>query len=204
MTGRALVEVDVQKDFCEGGSLGVKGGNDVAVAVAEVVRERDYAFVVATQDWHVDPGDHFSDHPDFMATWPAHCRAGTPGAELHSELPLDRIDATFRKGEHAAAYSGFEGTTAADPKRRTGRPDPDARVPLADWLRDHGVTELDVVGIATDHCVRATALDAVAAGFRTRVLLGLTAGVARETTDRALEELRAAGADLVGQPVVRS
>jgi nicotinamidase/pyrazinamidase len=198
MTARALIVVDVQQDFCEGGSLGVKGGNDVAVALAEVVRERDYAFVVATQDWHVDPGDHFSDNPDFVTTWPAHCRAGTPGAELHPELPLDRIDATFRKGEHAAAYSGFEGTTASDSKKQT-----DTRIGLADWLRDHGVTELDVVGIATDHCVRATALDAVAAGFRTRVLLGLTAGVAKASTDRALAELRAAGADLVGQPVVR-
>jgi nicotinamidase/pyrazinamidase len=199
MTGRALVVVDVQRDFCEGGSLGVGGGNDVAVAVAEVVRERDYACVVATQDWHVDPGDHFSDTPDFVSTWPAHCRAGTPGAELHAELPLDRIDATFRKGEHAAAYSGFEGTTGADPKRQT-----EARVGLAAWLRDHGITEVDVVGIATDHCVRATALDAVAAGFRTRVLLGLTAGVARASTDRALQDLRAAGAELVGVPVVRS
>jgi nicotinamidase/pyrazinamidase len=199
MTGRALVVVDVQQDFCEGGSLAVGGGNDVAVAVAEVVRERDYSFVVATQDWHVDPGDHFSETPDFVTTWPAHCRAGTPGAELHSELPLDRIDATFRKGEHAAAYSGFEGTTPSDSKRQT-----DAPVGLAAWLRDRGITEVDVVGIATDHCVRATALDAVAAGFRTRVLLGLTAGVAKASTDRALQELRAAGAELVGLPVVRS
>jgi nicotinamidase/pyrazinamidase len=93
---------------------------------------------------------------------------------------------------------------ARPPRTRSGGPAARTRTPLADWLRDHGVTELDVVGIATDHCVRATALDAVAAGFRTRVLLGLTAGVARETTDRALEELRTAGADLVGQPVVRS
>jgi nicotinamidase/pyrazinamidase len=204
MTGRALVVVDVQQDFCEGGSLGVGGGNDVAVAVAEVVRERDYSFVVATQDWHVDPGDHFSDTPDFVKTWPAHCRAGTPGAELHPELPLDRIDATFRKGEHAAAYSGFEGTTGFEAKGSADRTDPAARVGLADWLRDRGITEVDVVGIATDHCVRATALDALAAGFRTRVLLGLTAGVARATTDRALQELRAAGAELVGLPVVRS
>jgi nicotinamidase/pyrazinamidase len=198
MTARALVVVDVQQDFCEGGSLGVAGGNDVAVAVAEVVRERDYHFVVATQDWHVDPGDHFSDTPDYVQTWPPHCRAGTPGALLHSELPLDRIDATFRKGAHAAAYSGFEGTTTS------GASDPDAGVGLADWLRDRGVTEIDVVGIATDHCVRATALDALANGFRTRVLLGLTAGVARETTERALRELREAGAELVGQPVVRT
>jgi nicotinamidase/pyrazinamidase len=195
MTGRALVVVDLQLDFCEGGSLGVGGGNDVAAAVAELVREQDYACVAATQDWHVDPGDHFSAAPDFVRTWPEHCRAGTPGATLHPDLPLDRIDAVFRKGEHAAAYSGFEGTTGAD----RGEP-----IDLAGWLRSRGITAVDVVGIATDHCVRATALDAVAEGFDTRVLLGLTAGVARDSTDRALEQLRAAGADLVGMPLVRS
>jgi nicotinamidase/pyrazinamidase len=194
MTRRALVVVDLQLDFCEGGSLGVGGGNDVATAVGELVRERDYACVAATQDWHVDPGDHFSASPDFVHTWPEHCRAGTPGAALHPDLPLDRIDAVFRKGEHAAAYSGFEGTTG----------DPGQRVDLAGWLRDRGVTAVDVVGIATDHCVRATALDAVTEGFDTRVLLGLTAGVARDSTDRALEQLRVAGAELVGMPLVRS
>ena len=195
MTGRALVVVDVQPDFCEGGALGVGGGNVVAEAVAEVVRERDYPWIVATQDWHVDPGDHFSESPDFVSSWPAHCRAGSPGAALHPALQLDRIDATFRKGEHAAAYSGFEGTTSNARGSQVG---------LAEWLRERGVTEVDVVGIATDHCVRATALDAVTEGFRTRVLLGLTAGVARESTERALVELRAAGAELIGQPVVRS
>jgi nicotinamidase/pyrazinamidase len=195
MTGRALVVVDLQLDFCEGGSLGVGGGNDVAAAVAELVREQDYACVAATQDWHVDPGDHFSAAPDFVRTWPEHCRAGTPGATLHPDLPLDRIDAVFRKGEHAAAYSGFEGTTGADR---------DEAIDLAGWLRGRGITAVDVVGIATDHCVRATALDAVTEGFDTRVLLGLTAGVARDSTDRALEQLRAAGADLVGMPLVRS
>ena len=171
------------------------GGNVVAEAVAEVVRERDYPWIVATQDWHVDPGDHFSESPDFVSSWPAHCRAGSPGAALHPALQLDRIDATFRKGEHAAAYSGFEGTTSNARGSQVG---------LAEWLRERGVTEVDVVGIATDHCVRATALDAVTEGFRTRVLLGLTAGVARESTERALVELRAAGAELIGQPVVRS
>ena len=194
MTRRALVVVDLQLDFCEGGSLGVGGGNDVATAVGELVREQDYACVAATQDWHVDPGDHFSASPDFVHTWPEHCRAGTPGAALHPDLPLDRIDAVFRKGEHAAAYSGFEGTTG----------DPGKGVDLAGWLRGRGVTAVDVVGIATDHCVRATALDAVTEGFDTRVLLGLTAGVARDSTDRALEQLRAAGAELVGMPLVRS
>jgi nicotinamidase/pyrazinamidase len=200
MTARALLVVDVQPDFCEGGSLGVGGGNDVASAVGELVREQDYACVAATQDWHVDPGSHFSDSPDFVDSWPPHCRAGSPGAALHPALPRDRIDAVFRKGEHAAAYSGFEGTTRVE--GTTG--DEQTPLPLAEWLRRRGVTAVDVVGIATDHCVRATALDAVAAGFETRVLLGLTAGVARESTDRALEQLRAAGAELVGAPVLRS
>jgi nicotinamidase/pyrazinamidase len=202
VTERALVVVDVQLDFCEGGSLGVPGGNDVAAALADLIGSGRYASVVATQDWHVDPGDHFSASPDYVATWPRHCRAGTPGAQLHPALPTDRIDATFRKGQHAAAYSGFEGST-----RTPATPaDPAAGADngLADWLRAWGIDELDVAGIATDHCVRATALDAVRAGFRTRVLLDLTAGVARDTTDRALDELRAAGAELVGSPVVRS
>ena len=194
-TPEALVVVDVQYDFCEGGSLAVAGGNDVAAAIADLVRSGRYRHVVATQDWHVDPGAHFSDHPDYVDTWPRHCAAQTHGAELHEALPRERLDALFRKGAHAAAYSGFEGTTQEPGGRRTG---------LADWLRERGVESVDVVGIATDHCVRATALDAVAAGFATRVLLDRTAGVAEQTTGRALEELRAAGVTLEGEPVVRA
>jgi nicotinamidase/pyrazinamidase len=190
----ALVVVDVQNDFCEGGSLAVSGGADVASAVAELVREGGYRQVVATQDWHVDPGDHFSDAPDFVSTWPRHCTADTHGADLHAAVPRELLDAVFRKGAHAAAYSGFEGTSEQPDGRRTG---------LAEWLRERGVTSVDVVGIATDHCVRATALDAAAAGFATRVLLDRTAGVAEQTTSRALEDLRAAGVVLEGEPVVR-
>ena len=196
---RALVVVDVQHDFCEGGSLGVAGGNGVAEAIANLLATgaHGYAHVVATQDWHVDPREHFSAAPDFATTWPAHCRVGTDGATLHDALAAspasDHIEAMFRKGAYAAAYSGFEGTTDGGD---------DTQVPLATWLRDHGVTAVDVVGIATDHCVRATALDAVREGFTTHVLLDLTAGVAEATTDRALEELRAAGVELSGKPVV--
>ena len=179
---RALIVVDVQNDFCEGGSLAVAGGAAVAAAISRHVRETPYHHVVATRDHHVDPGSHFSDTPDYVDTWPPHCRAGTPGASFHPELDVAPVEAVFSKGEHAAAYSGFEG--AAD------------GVPLADWLRAHGVDAVDVVGIATDHCVRATALDAVRSGLHTRVLLGLCAGVAPETTARALEQLRAAGVEL--------
>jgi nicotinamidase/pyrazinamidase len=155
--------------------------------------------VVATQDWHVEPGDHFSDSPDFAATWPAHCRVGTEGADLHPALAdptaSDHIEAVFRKGAYAAAYSGFEGTTDG--------PD-DTQVPLATWLRDRGVSATDIVGIATDHCVRATALDSAREGFATRVLLDLTAGVAQATTATALQQLAEAGVELVGQPLVRA
>jgi nicotinamidase/pyrazinamidase len=183
---RALVVVDVQNDFCEGGSLAVTGGADVAAAISEHVRAHaaDYAHVVATRDHHVDPGGHFAEQPDFVETWPAHCVVGTDGVELHPRLEREPIEAVFDKGEHAAAYSGFEG-------RSDG-------VALADWLRAHGVDAVDVVGIATDHCVRATALDAVAEGFATRVLLPLTAGVSEATTDAALDQLRTAGVELEG------
>jgi nicotinamidase/pyrazinamidase len=177
---RALIVVDVQNDFCEGGSLAVDGGAAVAAAISGHLRTAAYDHVVATRDHHVDPGAHFSATPDFVDSWPPHCRTGTPGASFHPELDVAPIEAVFSKGEHAAAYSGFEG---AEPGG-TG---------LADWLRARGVDTVDVVGIATDHCVRATALDAAAAGFATTVLLDLCAGVAKETTERALEQLNAAG-----------
>jgi nicotinamidase/pyrazinamidase len=188
---RALVIVDVQNDFCEGGSLAVVGGADIAIGINAYVeaQEDSYAHIVATRDHHVDPGEHFAQHPDYVTTWPVHCVAGTEGAEFHTQLETDPIEAVFDKGAFAAAYSGFEGADADG-------------TPLATWLRDRGVDTLDVVGIATDHCVRATALDAVANGFRTRVLLDLTAGVAVETTDAAVDEMRVAGIDLVGAPVV--
>jgi nicotinamidase/pyrazinamidase len=188
---RALIVVDVQNDFCEGGSLAVAGGAAVAGAVTDYLRTdagQEYAAVVGTRDWHIDPGHHFSPAPDYVDTWPRHCEVGTPGSDSHPALDTGLVQAWFHKGEHQAAYSGFEGHLAEDD---TG---------LADWLREREITAVDVVGIATDHCVRATALDAVAAGFRTRVLLELTAGVAGATTRSALERLSAAGAELVGSP----
>ncbi|GIH12878.1 isochorismatase family protein [Rugosimonospora africana] len=221
---RTLIVVDVQNDFCEGGSLAVAGGAAVAAAIsaalsADAAVAIDPALVtdpvpvttpapatdpapatepvpgtaaggprwdhvVATKDFHIDPGAHFGDPPDFVLTWPVHCVVGTAGTELHPNLDATRIEAVFTKGQHAAAYSGFEG-------RADG-------VGLADWLRANDVSAVDVVGIATDHCVRATALDAVSAGFDTTVLLDLTAGVAPATVDAALEELHAAGVRLTG------
>jgi nicotinamidase/pyrazinamidase len=189
---RALVVVDVQNDFCEGGSLAVAGGTAVARGVSRhLAGDHDYAHVVATKDFHVDPGSHFSDHPDYAASWPPHCVAGTPGADFHPDLDTGPVERVFYKGAHAAAYSGFEG---AD----------EAGMSLADWLRSRGVDAVDVAGIATDYCVHATAADAARAGFATRVLLDLTAGVAPESTAKAIEDLRAAGVDLSGAPVTGS
>ncbi|MBB5914966.1 nicotinamidase/pyrazinamidase [Nocardia transvalensis] len=183
---RALIVVDVQNDFCEGGSLGVAGGAAVAERISDYLGVSDYAAIVATRDHHIDPGAHFSDRPDFVDSWPPHCRVGTPGAEFHPNLDLARIERIFSKGEYTAAYSGFEGAA-------------DDGTALADWLRANGIDAVDVCGIATDHCVRATALDAKAAGFDTRVLLGLTAAVAPETTTKALAQLRGAGVELAGE-----
>ncbi|HJQ41958.1 MAG TPA: isochorismatase family protein [Jatrophihabitantaceae bacterium] len=190
MGTRAVVVVDVQNDFCEGGSLAVAGGSEVARAVSARLAEGGYDHAVATRDHHIDPGAHFSDHPDYADSWPAHCVVGTDGVELHPELDRSSIEAVFDKGEFAAAYSGFEGASDG--------------VGLGDWLREHDVDTLEVVGIATDHCVRATALDAARLGLATTVRLDLTAGVARQTVDAALEQLRAAGVALVGEPIVRS
>jgi len=187
---RALLVVDVQNDFCEGGSLAVVGGAAVARAISDRLDIGDYDHAVATRDHHIDPGGHFSKAPDYIDTWPAHCVAGTPGAELHPDLDRTNLELVFDKGEYAAAYSGFEGITDQD-----GRP-------LLDWLRAHHIDSVEIVGIATDHCVRATALDAVAGGLTTAVRLDLTAGVARTTVDLALEQMREAGAELTGTPTV--
>ncbi|MCC2334303.1 isochorismatase family protein [Cellulomonas wangsupingiae] len=183
---RALIVVDVQPTFCEGGALAVDGGNAVAHAVADyaAAHRGRYALVATTQDWHVDPGTHFSDTPDYVDTWPPHAVVGTPEAELHPALADLRPDVSVRKGEYAAAYSGFEGVDA------DGRP-------LADLLRDAGVTDVDVVGIAESHCVRATTLDALTAGLRARVLTDLTVPVTPEQGAAAREAMAAAGAELV-------
>jgi nicotinamidase/pyrazinamidase len=187
---RALIVVDVQNDFCEGGSLPVAGGADVAAGISALLADGGpWEHVVATKDYHVDPGAHFSDSPNYVDTWPPHCRVGTAGAEFHPDLVSDRFEAVFTKGGHAAAYSGFEGSAGG--------------VGLAAWLRMRDVTEVDVVGIATDHCVRATAVDAAREGFATTVLLDHTAGVARATVDAALTRLDEAGVRLVGAPIVR-
>jgi nicotinamidase/pyrazinamidase len=185
---RALFIIDVQNDFTEGGALGVDGGAAVARQITEYLRENTgrYDQVFASRDWHDpdnDNGGHFATAagPDFVATWPKHCMAGTPGAEYHPAIDTSLIDVHVKKGQGVPAYSIFEGTTD------DGRSVPE----MLDGL---GVTEVDVVGIATDYCVRASALDALHAGRSVRVLRDLVAGVAPTSSDAALQELTAAGA----------
>ena len=221
---RALIIVDVQNDFCEGGSLPVAGGAELAGAISEYVDAHHGQFdhIVATQDWHIDPGAHFSDDPDFVGSWPKHCVAGTRGAELHPDLDTEYIQAYFRKGQFTAAYSGFEGLLAPDDAVPTGDRKPGAMpvsgaapgsdfdagatagseyaggedaIGLDDWLQSHDVEDVVVVGIATDHCVKATALDGVQAGYSVTVLRDLTVGVA-EDLDDAVAEMELGGVDI--------
>lgn len=211
---RALIIVDVQNDFCEGGSLAVAGGAAVAGAITEYLdaHRREFDHVVATQDWHIDPGSHFSETPDFKDSWPPHCVAGTRGAELHPDLDTEYIDAYFRKGQFAAAYSGFEGLLAPEDAVPTGERqagamsgamsgavdgpglDEDA-IGLDDWLQSHDVEDVVVVGIATDYCVKATSLDAVQAGYGVTVVRSLTAGIADDLED-AVAEMELGGVDV--------
>ncbi|TDL41667.1 isochorismatase family protein [Arthrobacter nitrophenolicus] len=205
---RALIIVDVQNDFCEGGSLAVQGGAAVAGAISEYVdaHHNEFDHIVATQDWHIDPGSHFSHTPDFVDSWPPHCVAGTRGAELHPDLDTEYIQAYFQKGQYAAAYSGFEGLLAPEDAVPTGErqpggadtsrfaPDEDA-IGLDDWLQSHDVEDVVVVGIATDYCVRATSLDAVQAGYSVTVIRSLTAGIA-EDLEEAVAEMELGGVDV--------
>lgn len=203
---RALIIVDVQNDFCEGGSLAVDGGAQVAADISEHIDEHigSYDHVVATQDWHIEPGSHFSETPDYEDSWPVHCVAGTRGAEFHRDLDTESIDAVFRKGQYEAAYSGFEGVKAPDDEVPTGdqklggSSEGDDPLTLDDWLRDHDVDDVVIAGLATDHCVRATALDAVQAGYGVTVMTDLTRGVDEDRTTRTLSELQDAGIDLAG------
>jgi nicotinamidase/pyrazinamidase len=209
---RALIIVDVQNDFCEGGSLPVKGGADVAAAISEYVdaHHNQFDHIVATQDWHIQPGDHFAEQPDFVDTWPPHCVAGTRGAELHPDLDTEYIDAYFQKGQYTAAYSGFEGVLAPEDAVPTGERKPggaplveDAEalaadedaIGLDDWLQSHDVEDVVVVGLATDYCVMATALDAVQAGYSVTVMRELTAGIAPDLDD-TYAEMELGGVDL--------
>lgn len=183
---RALLIVDVQPTFCEGGALGVDGGNDVAEKIADFVTENadEYAMIVTTQDWHIDPGEHFSDNPDFVDSWPPHGVAGTAEAELHEDIASLPIDDSVKKGEYAAAYSGFEGKNAEGET-------------LEQILRNAEVTAVDVVGIAESHCVKETALDALKSGWPVRVFSDLTVPTSEELGITARQEMDEAGVEQV-------
>ena len=186
---RALLIVDVQNDFTEGGALAVEGGDAVASAVSAYLAAHagEYEVIVASRDWHDPDGDnggHFSDQPDYVDSWPVHCVAGTAGAEYDPLLVTEAVTHHVRKGQGKPAYSMFEGVT-------------DAGEAVGAVLTAAGVLSADVVGIATDHCVRASALDAVAHGVHVRVLTDLVAGVAPGPTAAALAELAHAGAEII-------
>lgn len=181
-TRRALIVVDVQRDFCEGGSLAVTGGAQVASRITELLTgpgREHYDLIVGSRDWH-DPSDDNGGH---FEEWPVHCVAGTPGAEYHANLDTDALTEHVRKGQGRPAYSAFEGIS-------------DGGEALGEVLSRHRIESVDVCGLATDHCVRATVLDAVRHGLRVRLLDGLHAGVAPETTAAALEEMSAAGVEV--------
>lgn len=175
----ALIIVDVQHDFCPGGALGTDRGNEVAEKISSL--QTEYDTVVATQDWHIDPGSHFAEDPDSVDSWPVHCVADSYGAQMHEAI--GPAQAYFRKGEYTAAYSGFEGAANG--------------VLLAEWLREHDIDAVDIVGIATDHCVQATAADALKEGFSVRVLSEYCSPVDPDRGDAALAKLGKAGATIV-------
>jgi nicotinamidase/pyrazinamidase len=186
---KALFIVDVQNDFTEGGALGVVGGDAVAERITRYLAARagEYSLIVASRDWHDadnDNGGHFAaGEPDFVDTWPPHCVGGTEGAEYDPGLDTSAVTHHVKKGQGKPAYSVFEGTT-------------DAGQTVAELLDEHGVIDVDIAGIATDYCVRASGLDAVEHGRHVRVFTDLIAGVAAESSDAALAELAHAGAEL--------
>ena len=189
--GKALFIIDVQNDFTEGGALGVEGGAAVAAGISRYLAAHsgEYAAIFASRDWHDadnDNGGHFATDaaPDFVRTWPRHCVAGTTGADYHPALDTSAVTFHIRKGQGVPAYSIFEGHTEAGSS-------------VHNLLDEHGIDQIDVVGIATDYCVRASALDALGHGQRVRVITDLVAGVAPESSEAALAELAHAGAELI-------
>lgn len=194
MVRKALIVVDVQPTFCEGGELGVEGGNAVAERIAEYVTAHgdEYAYIATTQDWHIEPGEHWSEQPDFVDTWPVHGKAGTPTADLHPAIQALNIAHHFKKGQYSAAYSGFEGiedNTDRIQTRDEVAAEAEAGRTLATALADADVTQVDVVGIAESHCVKETALDAQRLGYDVRVFTDLTVPVSAELGQAAREEM---------------
>lgn len=195
---KALIIVDVQPTFCEGGELGVEGGNAVAERIAEYVEthRNEYSYVATTQDWHVEPGKHWSDDPDYVDTWPVHGKAGTANAGLHPAIAALGIGHHFKKGQYSPSYSGFEGledNTDRIPTREEVAADLTAGRTLANALEAAGITRVDVVGLAESHCVKETALDARKLGYETHVIEELTEPVSEELGVDARRQMREAG-----------
>ena len=195
---KALIVVDVQPTFCEGGELGVEGGNAVAERIAEYVEthRNEYSYVATTQDWHVEPGRHWSDDPDYVDTWPVHGKAGTANAGLHPAIAALGIGHHFKKGQYSPSYSGFEGledNTDRIPTREEVAADLTAGRTLANALEAAGITRVDVVGLAESHCVKETALDARKLGYETHVIEELTEPVSEELGVDARRQMREAG-----------
>ena len=189
---KAILVVDVQNDFCEGGSLAVSGGAAVAKKISEYLKSSNYDLVVASRDWHDSDNNnsgHFADlgaEPDYKTSWPIHCVANSEGANYHPNLDIDLIQAHVFKGQGAHGYSAFEGVTAEGGT-------------LEELLKLNGIKQLDVVGIATDHCVLASALDAKKLGLAVRVISSLTAGVSTESTERAIDSLIDSGVEVLAK-----
>lgn len=187
---RALLVIDVQNDFCEGGALAVAGGAAVAGKISKFLEASDYDLVVASRDWH-NPNStnsgHFADagtEPNYTTTWPVHCVADTDGAEYHPNLNTELVSEHIFKGQGRNGYSIFEGVTA------TGET-------FEDLLKAHRVDEVDVVGIATDHCVLASAMDSKSHGLKVRVISSLTAGVSEASTEAAIDQMIDSGIEVV-------
>ncbi|MET0674134.1 MAG: isochorismatase family protein [Microbacterium pygmaeum] len=187
---RALFIVDVQNDFTERGALGVVGGDQVAERISRFLHDHagDYELIVASRDWHDadnDNGGHFAAGvPDFIDTWPVHCVAGSFGADYDEGFDTSPVTHHLKKGQGRPAYSLFEGVA-------------DDGTTAAQLLERHGILDIDVVGLATDYCVRASALEAIDHGRRVRVFTDLVAGVHADSSERALAEIAHAGAALV-------
>lgn len=201
MTSKALIIVDVQPTFCEGGELGVAGGTAVADRIAQYVNmhRNDYTYIATTQDWHIEPGSHFSEHPDFVDSWPKHGLAGTANAELMPQIAALELSHHFKKGQYASAYSGFEGiednTTNIQTREEFAAMQLEGRT-LARSLQDAGVDHVDVVGLAESHCVKETALDARKLGYAVTVFEDMTEPVSESQGIEARNEMTEAGIEL--------
>lgn len=199
---KALIVVDIQNDFCPGGALAVKDGDKIIPLVNKLMQDPQYDYIVATQDWHpVEHKSFASNNPGAkvgelgslnglpQVMWPNHCVQDTKGARFNPELYSQLFDKVFPKGENKEvdSYSGFFDN---DKQSSTG---------LGEWLKLHGISEVHVVGLALDYCVKATALDAHSLGFKTSVILDATRSVnlAPKDGEKAVEELKSAGVDVL-------